>query len=221
MGFLESAVVIYLRELYYPGGFDFPLKMISKTVALTELLREAATVVMLLCIAILSGRKAVEKFAFFIYSFAIWDIFYYVFLKALIDWPASFITWDILFLIPFTWVGPVIAPIINSVTMIILALIIIYFVEKKGNAKINSLSWILLIVGSVITIAAYTEEYVGYMTQYFSVTDLFKYSESKNVLEKACQFIPQHFKWIIFMIGEISHITAIVLIFTKNNKTSI
>ena len=68
MGFLESAVVIYLREIYYPGGFAFPLKLIGGTLALTEILREAATMIMLLMVASIASRRAIERFAWFIYA---------------------------------------------------------------------------------------------------------------------------------------------------------
>lgn len=220
MAFLESAVVVYLRELYYPGGFDFPMKLISNTIALTEILREFATIIMLITIAILVGRTTLEKFAFFIYSFAVWDIFYYIFLKFLIDWPLSLFTWDILFLIPFTWVGPVIAPVINSFTMITLAFFIIYFVEKYGKAKINAIQWLLLIIGSLITISAYTEDYLHFMMQFFSFADLFKTSESKNVLIKACQYVPQYFNWVLFSIGGICHFSAIILFYLNNKKAN-
>ena len=100
MGFLECAVVIYMREILYPGGFEFPLAAIEGDLALTEILREAATMVMLLAIGLMAGRNRSERFAWFLYSFAVWDIFYYVFLKILIGWPSSLLTWDILFLIP-------------------------------------------------------------------------------------------------------------------------
>ena len=122
MAFLESAVVVYIREIYYPEGFNFPLKLIDNHIAITELLRELATVIMLIAIAVLAGKNSYERFAYFILSFAIWDIFYYVFLKMILNWPLSFLEWDVLFLLPYTWVGPVIAPIINSILMIILAL---------------------------------------------------------------------------------------------------
>ncbi|MBL7138880.1 MAG: hypothetical protein ISS17_08905, partial [Bacteroidales bacterium] len=121
MGFLESAVVVYLRAIYYPEGFAFPLKIIEGPVATTEILREAATLIMLITVAILAARRWIIRFAWFIYIFAIWDIFYYIFLWLLLGWPESLLTWDILFLIPTTWVGPVLAPVINSLTMIALA----------------------------------------------------------------------------------------------------
>ena len=89
MGFMETAVVIYLRKIYYPSGFQFPLIPVDTNVALVEFLREAATLIMLLAIGILTGKTASQKFAYFIFCFAIWDIAYYVFLKILLNWPAT------------------------------------------------------------------------------------------------------------------------------------
>ena len=85
MGMLESAIVIYLREVYYPHGFAFPLTLVTRTVAITEFIREAATIIMLVCVAYLSGRNFHERMAYFIYAFAIWDIFYYLFLFEILN----------------------------------------------------------------------------------------------------------------------------------------
>ena len=105
MAFVETMIVFYLRKLYYPDNNLFPLNISMPTeILIFEWIREAATIVMLLAIAVLAGRNAKEKFAYFIYTFAIWDIFYYVWLKVTLDWPASLMTWDVLFLIPITWV---------------------------------------------------------------------------------------------------------------------
>ena len=127
MGFMESAVVIYLRALYYPHGFDFPLLPVTPQISYVEFLREAATIIMLLIIGILAGRNLAEKFSFFLFCFAVWDIVYYVFLYVFLQWPPSLFTWDALFFIPVLWVGPVIAPCIVSLTMIFLTLSVVYF----------------------------------------------------------------------------------------------
>ena len=145
MGFLESSVVVYLREIYYPNGFNFPLAPIDKHIAITKILREAATVIMLFSIGYLAAKSIASRLAWFIFSFAIWDIFYYVFLKLLINWPESLLTDDILFLIPVTWVGPVITPVIVSLSMIFLALVILYFESENISVKIIRLEWILFI----------------------------------------------------------------------------
>src|SRR5215471_13766120 len=110
MAYLESAIVVYLRRLYYPHGFDFPLVIIDIPTLLLELGREAATIVMLATVGIAAGRTKVGKGAYFLLLFGVWDICYYIWLKAFVEWPSSLLTWDVLFLIPVPWVGPVLAP---------------------------------------------------------------------------------------------------------------
>ncbi len=217
MGLLESAVVIYLRELYYPDGFVFPLKRMSSSIALTELLREAATLMMLVSIGVLAGRTKMEKFGFFIYSFAIWDIFYYIFLKLLIQWPETWLTWDVLFLLPTTWVGPVIAPVLLSAAMIGLSLAISYFTDRDNQTIITGKEWTLLVSGSLIIILSFTWEYSKYMLQEFPVRELFVVNE--NILAYAIQFIPTQYPWILFLVGFITILTGIGTFAVRNSKT--
>lgn len=219
MAFLETAIVVYLRKLYYPEGFVFPLKMIDPVVAVIEVFREFATVVMLAGIGIIAGRRNIERFAYFIFAFAVWDIFYYVFLKVILNWPESMLTWDILFLIPLAWVGPVLAPVINSVTMIILAFVIISFVGKKGNAVTGWQEWSLLIAGSLIVIFSYTQDVSAYMLNRFSVSEIMSRSNTYKVIAYGCTYVPQYFNWWIFLIGELMHMAAIILIIKRNKKS--
>ena len=143
MAFLESVIVIYLRKLYYPNGFSFPLRgFIEPSVLQVEIFREFSTIVMLLCVAYLAGKKFYDKFAYFMLGFAVWDIFYYVWLKLILDWPVSLLTWDVLFLIPWVWVGPVLAPIISSLTMVGLCFSILSLQDKGYSFKINVKEWL-------------------------------------------------------------------------------
>lgn len=201
MGYLESAVVVYLREIYYPDGFSFPLKAMSKDIAITELFREAATIIMLISIGLMAAKKPIIRFALFIYSFAIWDIFYYIFLYLLIGWPATLLDWDLLFLIPVAWIGPVIAPVINSLTMIVLALSIIKAEYRTGKPELKMLEWALLIIGSVITIMGYTFDYTLFMINSAPADDFFL-----TVLH----YVPTHFNWWLFALGEILFIYALL-----------
>ena len=141
MAFLESALVVYLREilaLSYPNqmpstvetAFKIPYFALIKNplsvvpnveILIIEIFREAATIAMLFMFAWLVGKRLREKVAIFLLSFAVWDIFYYVFLYMILGWPASLATLDILFLIPLPWVAPVWVPILASAIMIIIA----------------------------------------------------------------------------------------------------
>lgn len=202
MGYLESAVVVYLRDIYYPEGFAFPLKMMSQRVMITELFREFATLVMLAGIGIIAGRSRLERFGFFILAFGIWDIFYYIFLYFLLGWPESLFTWDILFLLPTTWVGPVIAPCINALTMVIFGGLIWYFKSQEKLMPVKRIEWLLLISGSLVVIWAYIEDYVGYMRHQFSVSEIFFPSDPRQLMEVALKYVPVDFSWWIFWVGQ-------------------
>ncbi len=210
LGFLESAVVIYLREIYYPEGFGFPLKAMHDTIIATELFREAATLVILLSIGFLTGRNILERFAFFLFSFAVWDIFYYVFLKLLINWPDSLFTWDVLFLLPVTWVGPVLSPVIVSITMIFLAVVIIRKSNRSRSVCISKYSWGLLIVGSIAVFLSFVWEYSSYMISSVGLKDLLNHSDPAGLSEFAWNFIPQKFNWFLFIAGELLIISGII-----------
>lgn len=185
MGFLETAVVVYLRKIYYPEGFSFPLKQMSTDIVITELLREAATIVMLLYIGFFCGKTFIQRFAFFLLSFAVWDIFYYVFLKLLLNWPLSFFEWDILFLIPLPWLGPVLAPCIISATMILLAVFIL--TQQKHPVKLKRTDWLILILVSLLYICTF-------------VKDQFHLLKHHNGSDISAVYVPQAFNWTYFMI---------------------
>lgn len=220
MGFMESAVVVYLREIYYPEGFTFPLKAIDQPIGTTEFIREAATIIMLLSIGFIAGRKPPEKFAYFIYTFAVWDIFYYVFLKVLLGWPESLLTWDILFLIPLTWVGPVLAPILNSVTTILLASVILYFSSRREKFTMTFTHWALLIIGAIITMINYMEDYTSYMLERFSFVELFSSSNMQEIMELNSVYIPTNFNWWLYAVGQLLFLAAVVLIIRKNRNAA-
>ncbi len=137
MGLFEAAVVVYLRRIAYPEGFSFPLVTLEGGLAFVEVAREAASLVMILSVAVLAGRRFVEKLACFVYIFGIWDILYYVFLKLALDWPGSILEPDILFLIPVPWVGPVLAPVLVSMVMISAGVVTIWLEERGTPVRVT------------------------------------------------------------------------------------
>jgi hypothetical protein len=121
MAFLESAVVVYLqRALGMDVGVLFPLQDPGAVGDLTaiEVGREAATMVMLVAIGWLAGRSWVERLAWTAVAFGTWDIAYYAWLWVFVGWPPSLGTWDLLFLIPVPWAGPVATPVIVSLALV-------------------------------------------------------------------------------------------------------
>lgn len=190
-------------------------------IALTETLREAATIIMLAGAGYLGGRYFTQRFAAFIYCFAIWDIFYYVFLKALIGWPGSLLTWDILFLIPVMWTGPVLSPVIVSLTMILFAAVILYL-SKHNKIHITPEEWSLLIAGSFILIISFTWDYLSFTFNHAAFTELYQHHGLKALWLFPEQYIPAKFPWILFIAGELIITAAITLLFFRNkrNKTT-
>lgn len=193
MAFLEAVVVIYLREIIYPEGFYFPLKDIPSNLFIAELGREAATIIMLIAIGIIAGKSLIEKFCCFIYTFGIWDIFYYFWLKVTLDWPPSLFTDDILFLIPVPWVGPVLAPVIVSITMITFALLTVYL---KGNGyilKANRIDWLLIGLACIIIFTSFILDFPGVI--------------ASNM--------PSPYHWELFIIGELFGICGFYRIYRR------
>jgi hypothetical protein len=159
MGYIEAAVVVYLRELYYPSGFHFPITIITNKIALVEILREFATIVMLAVPAFLAARGFYCRFAAFSLMFGVWDIVYYIALKATLDWPASLLTWDILFLIPVPWVGPVVAPCIISACLIIGGLAVLRLEDTGVRFSARPWQWALAVAGGLLVIVSFTMDF--------------------------------------------------------------
>ncbi|RPI60779.1 MAG: hypothetical protein EHM50_06790 [Lysobacterales bacterium] len=121
MAHVEAALVIYLRRLYYAGDplTLFPLEMLPNPDLAIELARELATLVMITAVAFLHAKRGWRVFAAFLYVFGLWDIAYYAWLKAMLGWPTSWLEWDVLFLIPWPWLGPWIAPVLAAAVFVI------------------------------------------------------------------------------------------------------
>lgn len=155
MAYMESAVVVYLRAIYYPQGFEFPIVIIEDTMALIEIGREAATIAMLLGVAALAGNDRWERFLYFCYAFGVWDILYYLWLRIFLGWPPSLLTWDVLFLIPVPWIGPVLAPIFISAGLIAGALILLRLKSRGIRLRFSWYLWGTAVGGGLLVMASF------------------------------------------------------------------
>jgi hypothetical protein len=127
MAHLEGVVVVYLRKalgmLESESNRD-SIEKFPKRYLNIEMTREAATIVMLVILAWLTGASWVEKGILFLWTFAFWDLFYYLSLYILIKWPPTLKTIDVLFLIPKPWIAPVWFPIgVSGITIIIILIL--------------------------------------------------------------------------------------------------
>jgi hypothetical protein len=150
-GYVEAAVVVYLRTIHepvrervHPGSSPaevFPLLTFDELrsaapeqarLVRVEVVREAATLLMLAGVALVAAERQMWLSAFAV-GFGVWDIFYYVFLRLLIGWPATLFTWDVLFLIPAPWAAPVIAPVIVSLSLIAAGMVALTRAVRLGR----------------------------------------------------------------------------------------
>ncbi|HEY5610002.1 MAG TPA: hypothetical protein VIL97_02245, partial [Thermoanaerobaculia bacterium] len=156
LGWFEASVVVYLRAIYYPEGFQFPIVILPTRIAVVEITREVASFVLLAATAWLAGRRFHERFAAFLILFGVWDLVYYAGLKVALDWPPSLATWDILFLIPLPWSGPVWAPMLVSVALIACGS---FLYLTPIPRRLTRLDWIVEIAAGLAIIASFLAEW--------------------------------------------------------------
>ena len=172
-GFVEAVVVVDLRAILSPLvsrtdplSADEVLPLIAfdrqgraDPVAMRlmqiEVLREAATLAMLVGVGLAAGRTFLQRFAAFLMAFGVWDLCYYVSLKWLIGWPASVWTWDVLFLVPVPWAAPVFAPAIAALAMVAAGATVLVREANGRPVRLARWDWAAIVVGGMILIAAF------------------------------------------------------------------
>ena len=153
MAWVEAASVFYIRMLvdriepYQPD----PLP-INGMLGNVELWREAATLVMLATLGLLAGRTWRRRAGYAAIAFGVWDIFYYVFLRIMSGWPRTLLDWDILFLLPLPWWGPVLAPLSIAVLMIVWGTLA---TQSRDDATDAPWTWAVAGVGIVLALAVF------------------------------------------------------------------
>ncbi|MGQ9732155.1 MAG: hypothetical protein ACUVX8_12880 [Candidatus Zipacnadales bacterium] len=139
-GHIEAVVVVYIRRLL--GWVPLPADITAEDLLVvppwlihTEQTREAATIIVIVALTVLVGRNFLEKLATFLFTFGVWDITYYIALKAMIRWPESFSTLDCLFLIPEPWIAPVWLPLISSLGMVLMGTGVMIAIDRRSASK--------------------------------------------------------------------------------------
>jgi hypothetical protein len=187
MAWVESAVVYYLRThiariephqtnpLPIIGGFG-PV----------ELVRELATLIMLFTVGLLAGRTWRARFGYAVIAFGVWDILYYLFLKVMCGWPHSLLDWDILFLLPLPWWGPVLAPMLIAGLMILWGTLASQFERDWSMPMATGCAWVLCCLGAALALYVFMADTLLVASQGVGVV--------RNVL-------PADFKWPLFLVA--------------------
>jgi hypothetical protein len=184
MAWIESATVYYLRTMVdrVEPYQDNPLPIVG-TIGLVELAREASTLVMLLTVGALAGRTTSARLGYAAIAFGIWDIFYYVFLRLMTGWPRSVFDWDILFLLPLPWWGPVIAPVSIALLMIAWGTLVSRHSDQAGETTFSSTSWRLSWLGIALALYVFMADAIASLP---------------NGLEATRLVLPRTFNWLAF-----------------------
>jgi hypothetical protein len=186
MAWVEAAVVFYIRSHihrlvpYQPeplplaGGFGF-----------AEVVRELATMVMLATVGWLAGNTRRTRIAFSFLAFGVWDIAYYIWLVPLTGWPRSIDDWDVLFLIPLPWWGPVWAPVSIALLMIAFGTVVAVFDSADRPLIAGRKSWAMAAFGSFLAIYVFTADSLRAIIAEPSISSL-------------RTLLPQSYNWPVF-----------------------
>lgn len=186
MAYLEAAVVVYLRRLYGISDLMIHIPPFDAQLAVVELGRELATLVMLLAVGWVAGKNLKTRLSFAFFIFGLWDIFYYIWLRVLIHWPQSLLDTDLLFLIPLPWWGPVISPVLIALLMMLGGTLVILADDHGREVKWMLVDWLALIVGIFLMLYVFMEDALG-------------------ILPASPQMLSQvqltHFNWQLYLLG--------------------
>jgi len=190
--------VVYLRALAeplraaagYPRNDLFPLLPANALgpfliLGKIELVREAATLIMLAAVGLAASSTFRSWLAAFSLAFGAWDVTFYLWLRVLIGWPKSLGTWDLLFLLPVPWTGPVIAPVIVSASLIFGGILGL----KRQPSRVAPIAWALLGAGGVLVFVSFIWDW-------------------QRIVAGG---MPEHFPWAIFLSGEIAGLIGLAV----------
>jgi len=187
MAWMEAATVVYLRA--HLGRMEpyqvNPMPGVNWWES-TELVRELATLIMLATAGWLAGKTWRSRLGFFLVMFGIWDIFYYVFLHIICGWPKGLLDWDILFLLPLPWWGPVIAPMLIAGLMVLGGGLVGIFDTEDSPFWPGKQTIALNLLGVGIGLYVFMTDAIRTMPQ---------------GAEAVRQVLPEKFNWLLFLLG--------------------
>ncbi len=186
MAYLEAAIVVYLRRLFGISDLILQVPPFNKQIAVIELGRELATLIMLLAIGWIAGHNIQSRLSYTLITFGVWDIFYYLWLNVFIGWPISFLDPDLLFLIPLPWWGPVLSPVLISILMITGGVAVLKENVNKASVHFPLSFWIPLILGILLMLYSFMADAIQILPASVAALNNLK---------------PSQFNWPVYLIG--------------------
>jgi hypothetical protein len=154
MALLEAVVVAYIRALLNVTADHVSLGPYVRM----EPWREVATIAMLIAVGWMAGRHSLDRLAYGLFAFGLWDIAYYAWLKVLIDWPRTLLDWDILFLIPLRWWGPVLSPMLIAGLICTTAVLAVAQLERGERPRITLGRVGTALLGAVLALVVFMSD---------------------------------------------------------------
>src|SRR3990172_2875551 len=186
MAYVEAAVVVYLREARGIHDLVRDLPTMLDRLAAIEVGREAATVVMLLAVGWIAGQKLQDRLGHFVFAFGLWDIAYYVWLAVFQGWPRSPFDWDVLFLIPVPWWGPVLAPTLIAAVMCVGGAAAVRGADRGVSWRLSWTNAAVAAAGTAIVLLTFTIDGLRALP---------------DGLTAAGRVRPSDFQWPVFLVG--------------------
>ena len=186
MACVEAAVVAYLREIYGIEDLVRDLPTAADRLTAIELGREGATIVMLLTVGWLARRQLQDQLGHFVFAFGVWDIAYYGWLVVIEGWPRSPLDWDVLFLIPVPWWGPVLAPALIAAVMCVGGAAAVLGADRGVSWRLTWTNVAVAAVGIAIVLYTFTAD---------GLTAL------PDGLDAVAAVRPSAFQWPLFLLG--------------------
>jgi hypothetical protein len=154
MAFVEAAVVVYIRGLLHITNDHVSLGPYVRM----ETWREAATIVMLVAVGWMAGRRGRDRLAYGLFAFGLWDIWYYVWLKVLIGWPETLLDWDTLFLIPLHWWGPVLSPVLIAALICVTAVLAVVRMDRGKRLGFTRARVGVILLGGLLALYVFMSD---------------------------------------------------------------
>lgn len=182
MAFLEAAVVVYIRGLLHVTNDHVSLGPYVRM----EIWREAATIVMLIAVGWMAGRGRLDRLAYGLFAFGMWDIGYYAWLRILIGWPETLLDWDTLFLIPLRWWGPVLSPMLIAALICVVAVLAVARMERGERLGITRGRVGVVVLGGLLALYVFMSDSLHALLQGRLDWDTLR---------------PEPFRWPLFLIA--------------------
>ncbi len=187
MAYVEAAVVLYLRTMVDRlDPYQSPPVTLPDDLVRAEMVREVATLIMLFAVGWLAGRTWRSRLGYTLVAFGVWDILYYVYLVPLSGWPRSLLDWDILFLLPLPWWGPVLAPVSIAALMVLGGTLVSQFDRPERALWPGPWAWGASLVGVTLALYVFMADAIG---------------AAGGGAEAVAQVLPTQFNWPVFVVA--------------------